>query len=546
MAKEARDSTSADSPRSMGLRAVAVVFILLLGWLIRFHNLTGVLVEGRFYFVDADCYSRMSRVREVAAHPGSVVRMHWFENWPEGVASHATSPLDYSIYLLSFPVRWLIPDTGRWSVLAGQSLDASGALVGPFFGMIALGAVAAAAGLFDGAQKARLEPGAFVSLFLAAVSPALVHATVFGRPDHQAPLVALLGVALCAEMRLAAGARQAWAWAGGVALGLALWVSWFEPAVFTVLIGVCGFFGWPHTWSFECRKRWVLGVLGCVALGVAVDGYRVAFPRAEFWELLQRWGASIGELQGTDLPFGVFRWTGGLLLGVPVCVALSVRGWDRRVRAELAWFGMLAVLVVLTVWQIRWSPYLALVFSLVVPAILRRISKPRVRAALVGVSLLPVAAEWDERWFPSSEAFVDRHLDRSERITLRLTAERLRSQEIEPFVAPWWHAPALAYWSGQPCIAGSSHQAIAGIRDSARIYLGTDPAEVRALLRERQVRVVVAGDRARIVENSTQILGGAPGGKPLADLLWSADIPPRWGLHGESNVTTFRLVRVLP
>ncbi len=536
-------SRSDEAMRTARWRFAALVGVLLLGVVIRFHNLTEVLVEGRFYFVDADCYSRMSRVREVADNPGTVVRMHWFENWPEGVASHATSPLDYAVYLLSILVRWLTPETGRWSVLVGQSLDLAGSLVGPLFGLVALVAVAAAVGFWG---KSKPQPGAFAAVLLAAVSPALVHATVFGRPDHQAPLVALLGLALCAEMRLAAGAGFGWAWAGGLAMGLALWVSWFEPVVFLVLIGVCGFWGWPQTWSLACRKRWLVGVLGCVSLGVAVDGFRVAFPREEFWELLQRWGGSIGELQQTDLPFGLFRWTGGLLVGVPLCVVLLFRGAGARARAELAWFGMLATLVALTVWQIRWSPYLALVFALVVPAIVQRIANLRMRAALVVVSFWPVAAEWDERWFPSSDVSVDRHLDRSERITLRLAAERLRSEELLPFVAPWWHAPAFAYWSAQPSVAGSSHQSIAGIRDSARIYLGTDPAEVRALLCERKVRVVVAGDRARIVENSTQILGSMPEGKPLADLLWSADIPPQWGLHGESNVTTFRLVRVLP
>lgn len=546
MQEEAQGSRTRVATSTMRWRGAVLGVFFLLGCLIRFHNLTEVLVEGRFYFVDADCYSRMSRVREVAEHPGTVVRMHWFENWPEGVVSHATSPLDYAIYLLSLPVRWLTPETGRWSVLAGQSLDVAGALVGPLFGMISLAAVAAAVGLF---AKTRLEPGAFVSVGLAAVSPALVHATVFGRPDHQAPLVALLALALCAEMRLAAGTAPGWAWVGGLALGMALWVSWFEPVVFLVLLTACGFWGWPHTWSLACRKRWLLGLLGCVALGVVVDGFRVAFPRVEFWEHLQRWGSAIGELQQTDLPFGLFRWTGLLLLGVPVCVVQVVRKMREagaRARAELGWFAMVAVLIALTVWQIRWSPYLALVFALVIPALVRRVPNARLRAVLVAVSFWPVAAEWDARWFPSPEASVDRHLDRSERITLRQAAERLRSEELQPFVAPWWHAPALAYWSAQPSVAGSSHQSIAGIRDSARIYLGTNPSEVRVLLCERRVRVVVAGDRARIVENSAQILGGVPEGKPLADVLWSADIPPHWGLHGESNVTTFRLVRVLP
>ncbi len=42
----------------------------------RCANYRDVFVGGRIYFVDADCYSRMSRVRLVAKHSGLVVRHH--------------------------------------------------------------------------------------------------------------------------------------------------------------------------------------------------------------------------------------------------------------------------------------------------------------------------------------------------------------------------------------------------------------------------------------------------------------------------------------
>jgi hypothetical protein len=293
-----------------------------------------------------------------------------------------------------------------------------------------------------------------------------------------------------------------------------------------------------------CRGRWFLGVLGVLIVGIWVDGFRVAVPAREFWEVLGRWGASIGELQGVDSVVGLLRWSGGLLLGVPLA-AVWVWGSPRQ-RGTWAWLFLLAVLTGLTLWQIRWSPYFALVFAFVVPELLECVPNRRARAAVFLLALWPIAIEWDARCFPPVETELERHLDRSERLNLRLAAERMKSEEVFPFVAPWWQAPALAYWSGQPAVGGSSHEGIAGIRDSARIYLGSDPVAVRSLLLKKRVALIVAGDWARIVENCSQLLGKEPEGKPLAELLWSADIPPDWGMVGESNVTTFRLVRVLP
>jgi hypothetical protein len=523
------------------VRLVCFLGIVFLGLGIRFHNLTEVLVEGRFYFVDADCYSRMSRVREVAQHPGTVVRMHWFENWPQGVVSHATSPLDYAVYLLSVPVGWMTPETGRWSVLLGQSLDVAGALIGPLLGGVLVGVLALGFGFWE---KEGLETGRVTAVCLSVVSPALVHATTFGRPDHQALLVVLLALGLLSERRMARGGGHGWAWMGGGALGTALWVSWWEPAVFLLLILGCSAAGWPRTWTPGLRGRWGAALLGCVVLGITVDGAHVALPSPDTWDILGRWGGTIGELQALESFFGLLRWSGALLLGVPVAVVFALR--QSRARELLSWSTMLAVMTALTVWQIRWSPYFVLVCVFVFPEALGFVRKSWMRMSLALFSFWPIASEWDDRWFATVGQSVERDLDRSERINLRLAAERLRSHELLPFVAPWWHAPALAYWSGQPAVGGSSHEGIAGIRDSARIYLGTDPEEVRALLGEKKACVIVAGDRARIVENCSQLLGQVPPVKPLADLLWSAEIPLAWGLLGESNVTTFRLVRVLP
>ncbi len=68
----------------------------------RCANHEDVFVGGRIYFVDADCYARMTRARLVAQHPGTIVRQQEFENYPSGVRPHTTAPLDYLIVVLSW------------------------------------------------------------------------------------------------------------------------------------------------------------------------------------------------------------------------------------------------------------------------------------------------------------------------------------------------------------------------------------------------------------------------------------------------------------
>ena len=83
---------------------------------------------GGIDFVDADCYSRMTRVREVCAHPGEVIRRHGFENYPFGTRPHTTIPFDYAVYALR---------TVLWPFYGGErALDLAGAWVSPLLGLL--------------------------------------------------------------------------------------------------------------------------------------------------------------------------------------------------------------------------------------------------------------------------------------------------------------------------------------------------------------------------------------------------------------------------
>lgn len=520
----------------------------LIGLFARFHNLTEVLVDGRFYFVDADCYSRMTRAERVLREPGTVVRVHEFENWPDGIVSHATAPMDYAIAGLSRVLLPVLAASRRFAVLAPTAIDAAGALVGPLIGVCVSALIAVWAGGLLGAKGGRCG-GWWVAPLLFAVSPALVHATVFGRPDHQSLILACMAVVFAAEERLIRGGTpsKAWAWTGGVGMGLGLWVSLFEPLVILGVILVAGALFWRRSWTVAIRLRWLTGLLVFFAIGLAVDGIHFVPPETQWREALLRWGGTIGELRSLDSFLELSRWCGLAVWVVPLGLWSAVR---REGLEMMGWLLLVVTLAVLSVWQIRWGAYFSLAVVFVAPWALASLTSAWRRVFVVLVSMWPIASEWDALCFPKPAAAYAKHLARSERINARRAAERLRSPDIEPFVAPWWHSPSIAYWSGQPAVAGSGHQGIAGIVDTARVYICTEPAVAREVFARRGVKWVIAADVSQVVQNSAAILGSVPAVEssyavPLAELLWKPVLTPEWGLEGEQNVTTFRLLRIL-
>ena len=108
--------------------SLAVLEIVILSALVlatRCTNYQDVFVAGNIYFVDADCYARMTRVRMCAARPGLILRRHDFENFPQGTTPHTTAPLDYLILGLALPLK---PFTT-------QPLDMAGAFVSPLLAL---------------------------------------------------------------------------------------------------------------------------------------------------------------------------------------------------------------------------------------------------------------------------------------------------------------------------------------------------------------------------------------------------------------------------
>jgi hypothetical protein len=108
---------------------------------------------------------------------------------------------------------------------------------------------------------------------------------------------------------------------------------------------------------------------------------------------------------------------------------------------------------------------------------------------------------------------------RNEAAQIRDLALNLQSTETRPFLAPWWLSPSIAYWSGQPGVAGSSHESLSGIEDSARFFLCEDLQKAREILKKREAAWVLAYDTERMAQNSAAVLKEPLPPHPLCRVL---------------------------
>jgi len=160
-----------------------------------------------------------------------------------------------------------------------------------------------------------------------------------------------------------------------------------------------------------------------------------------------------------------------------------------------------------------------LIFALALPALFAPI-KPGAAVWIAFVlSMFPILRDWDERLWPNEAQLAGRMEQRIESAQIRDLALSLRSLEVHPFLAPWWLSPSIAYWSGQPGVAGSSHESFNGIEDSARFFLSEDSQKGREILEKRHVVWVLAYDSDRVAQNSAAILNEPLRREPLCRVL---------------------------
>lgn len=496
-------------------RAVAtwlvLIGLLILGFGLRCWNWDQVFVGDQIHFVDADCYSRMTRVERVLTAPWQAIRFHDFENAPQGTVPHTTAPMDFAIAALT-KVFDLFLSAFHFPLSAlSSSLDLAGAFISPLLGFLLIGFLC---------WWSRHQPWRLALLLVVAVSPILVHGFLLGRPDHQSLILLLVGIALASEISIWSSVTpRPWSLLSSICWALALWTSLFEPLILLVAVLACRWFVLGRA-AFRIRDRAALIVfIVILAGGLFFDGWRPLPSAPEIGEFFPRWAQTIGEL--APLRFvQLFPWTGWLLPVVPILLILRFR--KEKSRPALALAFLLLLTLGLSLWYARWGYFLALVFAFSLPHALAAIPLRPVVAILFVISLWPVASEWDRQLFPDPKRETALAETREDATLLHQAALSLKGPEMPPrptILAPWWLSPALSYWSGQPCVAGSSHQSLPGTVASARFYLSSDPEVARKILHDRGVRFVVAYEPSRIVENSSQILGIAPPQDSLAQRL---------------------------
>jgi hypothetical protein len=198
----------------------------------------------------------------------------------------------------------------------------------------------------------------------------------------------------------------------------------------------------------------------------------------------------------------------------------------------------------LTVWQARWGYFFLLIFALALPALLEPI-KSRVTVGVAFVlSMFPIFRDWDERLWPSESQLAKRMEQRIESAQIRDLSLSLRSPDVHPFLAPWWLSPSIAYWSGQPGVAGSSHESFEGIEESARFFLSENLQEEHEILEKRQVAWVLAYDSDRVAQNSAAILKEPLPQRPLCRVLYRTPSQPPPFLTFSAQTPTCKLYRV--
>ena len=495
-----------------GRFALIVFEVALLSALIlatRCANYQDIFVAGNVYFVDADCYARMTRAQMVREKPGLIIRHHEFENLPRGTTPHTTAPFDYLIVALSLFLN----------SFTAHPLDLAGAFVSPLLALFG------AWFLWWWSRRMKFRYG-WVMLILYAISPILVHGTELGRPDHQSLLILLVAIAICAgwssQTLHAANMANAWRLTSAAAWALAIWVSAYEPLVlFVIVMATALLLNRRVVFGRDLRAGWIL-FAAIIGIALAVERRVPSFAILQSTGHLKNWARTIGELAHVSPLNPVWlNWCGYLLFVAPVFIWMSIRmprngALGGRV---LPIYVLLVATYFLTVWQARWGYFFVLIFALALPALLVPVkSSAAVWIAFV-LSIFPILRDWDERLWPNEAQLASRVERRIESVQIRDLSLSLRSPEVHPFLAPWWLSPSIAYRSGQPGVAGSSHESLNGIEETARFFLSENLQEARAILEKRHVAWVFAYYSDRVAQNSAAILNEPLRREPLCRVL---------------------------
>jgi hypothetical protein len=335
----------------------------------------------------------------------------------------------------------------------------------------------------------------------------------------------LAAVGIGAELIMARAPCVSWGIVSGVAWGLGIWVSLYEPLVLIVVIYVTKFIFYRSS-LFAKERLWGLGIfIGILGVAYLLEGkYLVKSFAIEAHDQTLRtyftnWSATIGEMSQVGI-FSelLYRWVGFGLLVSPLLLIARLRDTKR----SLLLLSLLVCTFAFTLEEVRWGYFFALVYAMSLPWQLSLFKRKWLVYTLYLMSLWPVARDWDDRLFPDQLHDLEHVARLNDQRRLRQAAEFIKEKAPGGILAPWWWSPALVYWSGQPAVAGSSHESLAGIVDTSRFFSTTDPKVAEAICTQRAVETVVTGNPGNIVVQSVHVLGQPlpQQDNTMADILW--------------------------
>lgn len=477
-----RASVNAKRLARFAIEAFLFVFFASLCLVVRSTKREEVFSPKGITFVDPDCYTRMARVQRLAENPLKPVRWHDFENHPFGIRAHTTSLFDYIALGLTAALR----------PFSARPIDLAGVWISPLLGLALLAFLWWWCGLH------LKNTARFFTLLAYAILPTMAWGQNIGRPDHQSLILLLLTVAIGLEVNLiTAPDRRPVQIAGGMAWGLALWTSLFEPLVLLLATLVVQT---AMDWRGVLMRRpfWWLGLLAVCALGFAIDGW--AKPEIDLQTLpyLTRWFREIGELAHTG-PLRFTFWFGGWIWALPIILFFGCRFYRPQRRPLILLASLTVLLTALSFWHMRWGSLLAASCCLFTVPFLMGLPGRFWQPVVWFFLSVPVFVYYVHAFDVSNRRAAYSDAD------LRLIARAIGSEG--GVLAPWWISPPLLYFSGAPIVASSSHESIAGNIDAARFFADPDWRNCREILDRRKVRWVVTDHPGRVLSQAIRLLG---------------------------------------
>ena len=211
----------------------------------------------------------------------------------------------------------------------------------------------------------------------------------------------------------------------------------------------------------------------------------------------------------------IFSWAGWLAIVAPF--ALLAGYLRKREPVALLLFALTVLLAGLTFWHLRWGYFYVIAFALGLPWMLSLVRWKFLAWGIFVISLWPVAGYWDNTLYDEA-TFRTRGESVVDAVALQDAAIRLKELPKRGVIAPWWFSPAIVWWSGQPCVAGTSHQSLPGIADTAEFFLSEGSGQ--QILERRKAGYIFAYEPDRVISNSAQILGRTAPSNPLAKRLY--------------------------